>query len=391
MTLKTVFIKPRFSGIPLHSLYYEIQKHPPLDYRIVINQPRNISKLSTMASKNRNAIFKTLTYHLNSIPYVIYQLRDNYPIPDDIDLIYAAEHVICSNIPWVVGLEDAEALSGYFNLRYTKGIISKKLKEKSCKKILAYSEWGRRTLQSCFDDKIIDKKTRVVRYTVTPKKIQNKHDDSTIKLLFMGTINPGNLQDFEYKGMYEVVDAFLKLQHDYHDTIQLIIRAKVSNDIRYKIRDNKGIILIENPLSYEEIQNLYKISNIFPQPGYGTITTSVLEAMSYGLPVITLDLFNNSELINDGENGMLLKLPNTKGFYSKNELPNEHSGNFMKAMRRSRPYVTEKLVESIRLLIEDRKLRFQLGNNGRNTIEVGEFSQDRRNYILKEIFDEAIG
>jgi len=32
LKMKTVFIKPRFNGIPLHRLYYEIMKNPPKGY-----------------------------------------------------------------------------------------------------------------------------------------------------------------------------------------------------------------------------------------------------------------------------------------------------------------------------------------------------------------------
>jgi len=105
------------------------------------------------------------------------------------------------------------------------------------------------------------------------------------------------------------------------------------------------------------MQGLYRKCHIFPQVGYGTVTTSILEAMSYDIPVVVLNLFNNSELIQHGKNGMLINVSDTEGFYSKHELPNEHSKKFENAMLRSRLEITDRLTESLRLFIEDKTLR----------------------------------
>ncbi|MDE2588119.1 MAG: glycosyltransferase family 1 protein, partial [Patescibacteria group bacterium] len=98
---------------------------------------------------------------------------------------------------------------------------------------------------------------------------------------------------------------------------------------------------------------------------------------------------NNAELIKNQLNGILITLPNIEKFYSKNEMPNEHSLDFLKSMRKCRKHVTEKLVESLRLLIENDKLRIKMSIEAKKTIENGEFSAHRRNLLLKKIFDES--
>lgn len=387
--MKTVFVKPRFNGVPLHWLYKELQKNPPKGYDIILPYIESINKFSTLLSKNRGPIYKKIVYHINAIPYLMYQLRDNVIIPENTDLIYAAQHIISTAKPWVVDVELASTLSGYSDLILAKGIIAKKLRQKNCKKIIAWSEWAKRTIVQSFNDKVIRDKIQVVRYTTDAKKIQKNTEDSTVRLLFMGSANVGNMLNFEYKGIYETIDAFMTLQKEFSDKIQLIIKSKIPIELRDRVIKNKGIILIEKMITQQEIQELYLTSDIFPHIGYETMNFSVLEAMSYGLPVIATDIFNTPELIQDGKNGFVVKPINIEKFYSKNELPNEHSLSYLKEVRKARSYMTEKLVEKLRLLIEDQNFRNKIGTAAHKTIEEGEFSIGHRNKLLKNIFDEA--
>lgn len=386
--MKTVFIKPRFNGVPLHWLYKELQKNPPEGYVVLLPQTVTVNKFSTLLSKNRSSIYKKIVYHTNAIPYLLYQLRDNVVIPENTDLIYAAQHIITTTKPWIVDVELASALSGYSDLTLAKGIISKKLRQKNCKKIIAWSEWAKRTIVQSFNDKIIHDKIQVVRYTTNAKKIHNRKD-SVVRLLFMGSANIGNMLNFEYKGIYETIEAFIVLQKEFGDKIQLVIKSKIPEELQDKIVKNKGIVLIEKMISSQEIQDLYLTSDIFPHVGYETMNFSVLEAMSYGLPVIATNIFNTPELIQDGKNGFLIQPPNIEKFYSKYDLPNEHSLSYLKEVRKARSYMTEKLVEKLRTLIEDQSFRNKMSVAAHDTIEQGEFSITHRNELLKNIFDEA--
>lgn len=49
------------------------------------------------------------------------------------------------------------------------------------------------------------------------------------------------------------------------------------------------------------------------------------------------------------------------------------------------------LVNKVSTLIENGAMRRQMGKAGRWEIEHGRFSIDRRNEVLKRVFDEAIG
>jgi len=375
--------------VPLHWLYKELQKNPPAGYKIILPESDDVNKFSTILSKSRSRIYKKIIYHMNALPYILYQLRDNVPIPKETDLIYAAQHIVSTEKSWIVDVELASALSGYSDLILVKGVIAKKLKQKNCKKVIAWSNWAKRTILRTFEEKSIIEKIQVVRYTTLAKKLEKKKEDSIIRILFMGSINPGNILNSEYKGIYETVNSFLRLQKEFGDKIQLIIKSRIPESIRDIIGNNKGIILIEKMLSQQEVQNLYLTSDIFPHIGYETMNFSVLEAMSYGLPVIATDIFNTPELIQDSKNGFLIRPPNVDRFYTKNELPNEHSLSYLKEIRRIRTYMTDKLTEKMRLLIQDANLREKIGSQAKKTLEEGEFSIQNRNNLLKNIFDEA--
>jgi len=386
--MKTVWIKPRFPDIPLHSMYHELSKHPPLDYRIIINQSKKISPNHNFSSKTQNSIIRAIKYNFFSIPYTLFQIYQKYDIPEKTDLIFATEHVISSPKPWIVGLEFAGSLSGYLNPDLSKPFILKKLKDKQCKFILPYSEWGKRTVNTLFPDPEIEKKIQVIRYTVSPKNFNSNTDDSVTRLLFVGTINPGNLMDYEFKGLNEILESFFTLQKKY-PALELVIRSKVSNKIKKLIQTFPNIRLIDYFVTATEMDNLFKTSHIFVQAGYGTLTNSVLEAASYGLSIITIDLFNNSEFIKHKQNGLLIKIDHTN-FYDKFGMPNEHSSQFIKSIRKHHTEITAKMIEMLELLIDDTNLRKKLGMNAKNSISTGEFSETNRNAVIKKIFDESL-
>ncbi len=386
--MKTVLLKPRFKGLPLHSLYDELIINPPKDYRVTKYNSLQSHPLIKTSSKHRNHYYKQLVYHLGSLPYMVAQSRESIKY-ENIDLIFASQHVIDNQVPWVVDLEYSDALGGYCNLMLTKEIILKKLKSKNCKFILPWSYWAQKTLFNSLDCKEIKEKIRIIRYTANPKKnnVSNK-DKSKTRFLFLGSINPANVNSFEFKGLYETVNAFVDVQRKY-DNLELVIRSLVSPEIRALVKKYPNIKIIENRLTPLELENLYQSSDVFPHSGFETMNSSILEAMSYGLPVIATSLYNTPEVIQHMKNGILIDLPKPNLFYTKSGTPNDYSKSFLDSMRALRPYMVEKLKESMKMLIEDSTLRNKIGQEARRVTEDGEFSTKRKNELLKEIFDES--
>jgi len=388
--MKKVFLKPRFEGILLHSYYYELAKNPPEGYRIETLNLRQKSFLRKFAgTKNRSYYYRTLLYYFGELPFISWQLSGSSVKYDNCDLIFASQHVIKSEQPWIVDFEYVNALNGYLNLSLSKNIISRRLKSPSCKAILPFSNWAESTLRKSFDCKDFNDKIRVVRAAHSLKKRTGiKKNKSLIRILWVGSSNPSNIHDFAIKGLNETVDAFIDLQKKY-DNLELVIRSAVSPEIQEKVKKFSNIKILNHILSSKELDELYQSSDICPHAGFSNLNAGILEPISYGLPVIATSLYNIPELVKNMENGILIQLPNPDLFYTKYGSTHDHSRSFACAMKSLRPYMVKKIKEAMALLIEDSSLRQKLGREATKPFDNGEFSIQRRNEILKEVFDSA--
>ncbi|MFX1513991.1 MAG: glycosyltransferase, partial [Promethearchaeota archaeon] len=81
-------------------------------------------------------------------------------------------------------------------------------------------------------------------------------------------------------------------------------------------------------------------------------------------------------------------------YYSESFIPNwSHypTSKFMKTIKTIvDPKVVMDLADKTRILIDNRELRKSMGKAGRERVEKGKFSLNKRNERLKKIFDEAI-
>jgi glycosyltransferase involved in cell wall biosynthesis len=387
--MKNILLKPRFPGLSLHSLYSDLINNPPTNFKFHVETTPNSTKLIKVGGKYQNYFYKQLFYRLGSLPYLIAQSRNNSMNFQNYDLIYASQHLLHTDKPWIVDLEYVNALMGYCDFSFFKNAIVKKLSSSSCKAILPWSDWSKDTLLNSVDSEKFKHKIHTVRYTVSSKSenLDNK-DTSTIRILFLGSMNVANLLSYEFKGIYETVEAFIELQKEF-DNLELVIRSIVPNTLKEKCKKFPNIKILETFLTEKQLSNLFRSSHIFPHSGFEVLNLSVLEAMSYGLPVIGTSLYSVPEAIQHMKNGLLIELPNPKLFYTKYNTPNDYSKSFLDNMRKLRPFMIKKIKESMKILIEDSSLRIRLGKEASMTIQNGKFSVKQRNEFLKEILESA--
>ncbi len=108
-------------------------------------------------------------------------------------------------------------------------------------------------------------------------------------------------------------------------------------------------------------------------PGYSdSFGFGFLEAMSFGLPIITVDGLNRKEIVDDGKTGFIISRPNK---------PNENNINID---------IINELVSKTEYLIKNKKLRKKMSNEGIKTIKSGKFSISERNRKLKRIYEKAL-
>ncbi len=271
------------------------------------------------------------------------------------------------------------------NKRYQKN-IAKEVENKYCKKLMNYSYVGMRTITRILPERLHEK-LEVVRLAFGVPEPFKREKSDRIKFLFLSSINfPAN---FEVKGGKETLEAFNMISDNYD--CELIVRSLVPEYIKKRYAKNDKIQFIEHELSWTELQELYKQSNVFIHPSYVTPGSVFLEAMGYSLPIITTDVWANSEMVEDGVNGFVVQKPKAS-FYDDENLPVFYDWNKLSEHIRTTDTTntSDELAQKMKQILEETKLIEKFGLSGRKMVEDGEFSIKERNKKLKRIYEDSL-
>jgi glycosyltransferase involved in cell wall biosynthesis len=161
--------------------------------------------------------------------------------------------------------------------------------------------------------------------------------DFPIRFLFMGRIG-------HRKGTFDLINAFANLPVEQRRRALLLLAG--DGDIEYGQKMSKNLNLISE-ISFlgwidpVKRNNLLTNSDVFILPSYHEgLPMALLEAMGWGLPVITTPVGGIPEVVTSYRNGLLIP-----------------------------PGDVQKLTEAMKLLIEDETFRIRLGNCARTTAE----------------------
>lgn len=379
-----------------HSLYKNLVLYPPEGYSFRVDESLWGKTSQTVATTTPilHFIQKTLGKVVPLNLAKAYLERFKKP-PEGTSLTYATGHLVFRKEPWVVDLEFVTQLAGY-NIKHFKRhrrLIEKTLASEHCKKIICWTEAGKRTVLENMHCGGFENKVEVVPLAVPRKEFTKDYSDKRrVRLLFVGSANIPT-GEFEYKGGKEVLEAFIILLKRYPQ-IELIVRSSIPEQVKVKYGGLDNLTIIDKIIPWEQIEQEFKAADIFLFPAHNTPGLAVLDAMSYELPVITTDVWANPEMVEDGKTGFVIRKSERVRYYAENFIPiwSYHTGSqFMKSIESSDPEVVAELVQKTSFLIENEDLRRRMGKAGRQEIETGKFSLDRRNEKLKRIFDEAIG
>lgn len=375
-------------GWKLHSFYQGLVDHPPQGYEFVtLESPQErifkaVSKIKLSYSL-LNAMDKIVP--LNLVKAYLERFRK---IPQNVDLTYSYDHLVFGKEPWVVDLEYVSFLVSYNveHFKRYKGVVQKALASEYCKKIICGTEAAKKTILLNLDCSKFNHKLETVPFAVRKKDFTKQFNNNKVKLLFVGSTNI--LGQFKIKGGRESLEAFTLLNKKY-DNLELVIRSDVPQDIKRKYHNCRNIRIIEGRIPWEMLEQEFQSADIFLLPVHNTPFSVFLDAMSYELPIVTIDAWANSEIVADGKTGLLTQKSERVPYYVENLIPSFGTPQFQKAIRILDPKVVEGLVEKTSILIENKDLRQVMGKAGRWEVEHGRFSIERRKEKLKRIFDEA--
>ena len=386
-TTKKVFLDTAWKE---HSLLRELASYPPDGYEFLTGSSsaslfHMVGKASFMYELKRVIIDPLIP--LNLFKSAVDKVVERRP-PGAV-LTYASQHLVFRPEPWVLEVELVHALAGggLWGFNWYKELIERTLASSYCKRIITWTEAGKKTLLTNLKCTPFADKIEVVYIARRPNQGFNKryNHSSKVKLLFVNSSNiPGQ---FDMKGGREVVNAFISLKKKY-DNLELVLRSDVPHSVKKQIQGVPGLKLIDQVIPWESLEEEFKTADIYLFPSHITPTMSILDAMSYELPVVTIDAYANAELVEDGKTGFVARRSSSipyDNFYFGLSSRRE----FLRAIKQPNNGVVSQLAEKVSALIENPELRRKMGKAGRWEVEHGKFSIEKRNQKLKKIFDEV--
>ncbi|MCR4327265.1 MAG: glycosyltransferase family 4 protein [Nanoarchaeota archaeon] len=282
--------------------------------------------------------------------------------PDgDYDIIHCA-HCLSKNKnkPWVADIEGIWQMYLGKKKNIPQSKLKKILLDKNCKKILPWTESVKKEIEEVFPE--VKHKLEVV-YPAIPEKKFVKRKKKSINLIFSGRY-------FYWKGGLDALEAIDILTKKYKN-VYGVINSEVPEKIKDKYMKNKKISFY-GLIPQEKLFELYRDSDIFVYPGYSdSFGFGYLEAMSFGLPTVTVDGFARKEIIDEGKTGFVIDKPKNLNPLVIDKL------------------IVQELVKKVSELIENPFLKKNMSNECIKVIKGGKFSLKVRNRKLKKIYEFA--
>jgi glycosyltransferase involved in cell wall biosynthesis len=384
--MRKVFLEPLWK---LPQIYGELLRHPPDGYSFFCREGGD-------ASAARIA-------HKLGLPRAIWSglARRGFPLslaksyvdrfrrpPPDTDLTWAVAHLIFRKELWILDLpaELPTVLIGHdWHFRPYRRLVAQILLTQTCRKIITSVSVGKKALVDSLGVPHLEEKVEVVYPAVSRKGFTKHYEGDSCRILF---VNSSNLpRQFHMKGGKEALEAFLVLKQRYRD-VQLVMRSDVPDDIRARYRGIQGLKVIDRVMPWSELEQEFQHADIFLLPSHITPHAVFVDAMSYELPIVTTDVWGNSELVTDGQTGFLVPKSRVADDFAQG-IPWGRTRAFEEVVRRVDPAMVENLVRKLAWLIENPAMRRRMGKEGRHEVEQGRFSITMRNYRLRRILDEA--
>jgi glycosyltransferase involved in cell wall biosynthesis len=256
----------------------------------------------------------------------------------------------------ILHVHGAEFREFYVNSpRILRWLIRRQLKSNSS--LVALSREWRRFFESIGipGDKVVVMTNSVLMPEVAKDK--NAVDKPTV--LFMSVFE-------KRKGVYELVGA-LEDRPALLDRFYFVLAGPKSRDWALVAERISGLELphaveMPGPVIGESKDRLYRSADIYVLQSYAEgMPIGLLEAMSYGLACVTTPVGGIPDVIQDGQNGMLVP-----------------------------PGDVDALVEALEMLILEPDLRLRLGHEARATVERRYNWVDRASQI-KELYSNLLG
>ncbi|MDG6998468.1 MAG: glycosyltransferase family 4 protein [Nitrososphaerota archaeon] len=306
-------------------------------------------------------------------------------------LTFSIDHLVLRRERWILEMsfELPFILCGSERqLAIFRRLVSRVIASPLCKALIFELQAGMSAFKQTFPG-VADDKMYTIPRAALPKAAVDRTLHEKTSILFVNSGNANTIDSFYMKGGHDVVRAFLSLYRR-NKNIRLVIRSRVPPNLSEWLARHPAITVVDQVISPRLMDGLWKQADIFVHPHYGNLSNSILDAMAYGLPVVTSDAWATTEIVENGVNGFTVHNPiaaeNLDG-----ALFHVADWRYRARVLGSRQdQMSEELVERLTVLIEDHRLRLRVGDNAYRSTLTGKFSLASRNSRLGPLLTSAV-
>lgn len=220
----------------------------------------------------------------------------------------------------------------------------------SCDKLIALSKsWREYYIK--FGKKAED--VILLNNIVNPPAKQKTHQRD-LHLLYLGWLG-------EKKGVFDLIDVVIEHKADLAGRFYLRLGGFDNyNRINTLIKDNslEDLVTLEGWVSGEKKNSILDWANVFILPSYYEgLPISILEAMSYGMPIISTPVGGIPEIVKNGENGFTVTPGNKEQIWDAIRFflrhPEEIEKYGKKSLELVKPYTPECVLNDLRKIYLD--------------------------------------
>ncbi len=306
---------------------------------------------------------------------------------DEIQLIHALDFYnpkLSRYINHIIELQDNACILFEHKMHlvhstFFKRFIEKSLINSKCKKILVHFKMIENGIKYIFKNPKINDKIEIFPLAM-PVYERSKKDTDIVEILYIAGA-------FELKGGFQVLKAFEKLLLKGYKNIHLTMISNVPIALQEKFKKYNHITIVPPQNHNIILEKYYPKADIFVLPSYVDIPVVLIEAMAFGLPIISVNSTGISEIVIDGKNGFLVNSPVFR--FDANGMPHYEIDAYLNTLPEFTD-VTNEIMEKLIILIEDKILKNKISEYNKKEVESGRFSLHKHNTRLKKIYEESI-
>ena len=256
------------------------------------------SSIKTYKASNKQSLVSKIKYKVSK--KILNKQKIEVTKANDADLVYMwGSFPKNTDKKFIVELDNPYSLAYYHMENFHNQIENIKVNLRKAEKITYLSQTCMNHSLELLGKEFEDKSFVSYPYMEENYK-KNNRDENIINFIFVGLNSRG-------KGGDEVLEAF---SHSADKNIRLTFVSNLPDDIIAKYKDDKRINILPPQPREKLLNEIYPSMDIMIFPSfYESFGVVLLEALSYGMGIITMNTYATPEIVKDSYNGKLLHHP----------------------------------------------------------------------------------